>query len=121
MHLLRVGEANRIFREFVGVCGLPLVLFHDHFIGRPGRVAGLHVQTASERDAQIGRHHLEGRHVEYRPKVLAHNRASFDEQTAFTLRSQRGLDWELLGRDARTAIGRPGLEAVTAAEDTGTP
>jgi len=60
MHLLRVSEANRIFNELVGNPGLPLVLFHDHFIGRPGEVAVLHVQTASERDALIGQHHLEG-------------------------------------------------------------
>jgi len=53
--------------------------------------------------------------------VIAHNQAAFDGQTTFTLQSQRGLYRELLRRETRPAIGRPGLEAVTAAEATGTP
>ena len=60
MHLLRVGEASRSFKELVGNPGLPLALFHDPFIGRPGRVAVLHILTASERDALIGQYHPEG-------------------------------------------------------------
>jgi hypothetical protein len=43
--------------------------------------------------------------------------AAFDEQTAFTLRAYREVDWEALQKEKRPSYGRdPAREAETAQE-----
>jgi hypothetical protein len=111
------AEANRIFNAFVADRELPLVLFHDHFVGQPGGIAVFYAETADERNALFGQRHLSGWEVEMRPLIFAHSPAAFDEQTAFTLRAYRGQDWETLRRIQRPSFGRPSREAETASED----
>jgi hypothetical protein len=100
------AEANRQFNDFVADRSLPLVVFHDHFIGQSGGVAVFFVETASEREAL---HHspdsLKGWRVEIRPLIFSYSPAAFDEQIAFTLRRYRGQDWETLQREKRPAYG----------------
>jgi hypothetical protein len=107
-------EAHRIFNAFVADRRLPLVIYHDHFIGQAGGVAIFFVENALERDALIGQLHLAAWHVEYRPLIFSHNPAAFDEQVAFTLRAYRNVSWEHLQR--KTAPGDPGREATAAGE-----
>ena len=111
------AEANRQFNQFVADKRLPLVLFHDHFIGQPGGVAVFFVETAQERDALAYGESLKGWHIEIRPLIFAHSPAAFDEQTAYTIRQYRGQDWEQLQREQRPAYGNPAREAETATEN----
>lgn len=114
---MRAADANRAFNEFVGDHSLPLVLFHDHFLGRPGGVAIFYVETREQQVALSDSAHLSGWDVEMRPLIFAHSPAAFDEQTAFTLRAYRGMDWETLQREQRPSYGNPRQEAETAAEE----
>jgi len=111
-------DANLIFNNFVSDQTLPMVLFHDHFIGQPGGVAVFYVETVEERDRLLAQTHLRGWRVECQPLIFSYGPAAFDEQTAFTLRAYRGVDWESLRHEQRPAYGSPAREAETAEEDT---
>jgi hypothetical protein len=111
------AEANRILNLFVGDASLPLAIFHDHFIGRPGGVVIFYVRSPEERDALLVQKHLDGWHVEIQPLIFSHSPSAFDAQIAFTLRAYRGLDWEVLQQEKRPAYGNPQREAETAQEE----
>ena len=112
------AEANRIFNEYLADPQLPLALFHDHFIGRPGGVAIFFVETAAGREALYESTALAGWRVEIQPLIFSYSPAAFDEQIAFTLRAYRNANWEKLQKEARPVYGNPGREAETAAEET---
>jgi len=114
---LSASEANHIFNEFIAGPGLPLALYHDHFIGQPGGLAIFYVDTSAERNALLSQEFLQGWQVEYQPLIFSYSPAAFDEQIAFTLKAYRGIDWERLQKEQRPAYGRPSLEAETAQED----
>lgn len=114
---LPASEANRIFNEFVGDRSLPLAVFHDHFIGEPGGVAVFYVENAGQRDALLDQTHLRGWDVQVQPLIFSRSPAAFDEQTAFTLRAYREVDWEVLQREKRPSYGNPVHEAETAQEE----
>lgn len=114
---LPAAEANRILNAFIGDPGLPLALFHDHFIGQPGGLVIFYVETTQERDSLLSQKHLDGWQVEIQPLVFSHSPSAFDEQIAFTLRAYRGVDWEVLQKDRRPSYGNPAREAETAEED----
>ena len=110
------AEANHHFNDFVGDRSLPLVLFHDHFIGQAGGVAIFYGANDAERDALANREALDGWQVQMHPLIFARSPAAFDEQTAFTLRAYRGVNWEELQREERPTYGDPRREAETASE-----
>jgi hypothetical protein len=112
-------DANQIFNQFVGDRSLPLAIFHDHFIGQPGGVAVFYVASPEERDALLAQKHLDGWRVDYQPLIFSYSPSAFDEQTAFTLKAYRGVDWELLQKEERPSYGNPAREAETAEEDSG--
>lgn len=114
---LPASEANRIFNEYIAEPGLPLALYHDHFIGQPGGIAIFFVETPQERDALLDQKFLDGWQVEYQPLIFSYSPAAFDEQIAFTLKAYRGVDWERLQKEQRPSYGNPGVEAETAQED----
>jgi len=114
---LPAAEANRILNTFIGDPVLPLALFHDHFIGKPGGVVLFYVETTQERDALLAQKYLEGWHVEIQPLIFSHSPSAFDEQIAFTLRAYRGVDWETLQKQKRPSYGDPSREAETAEEE----
>jgi hypothetical protein len=114
---LSASEANHIFNAFIAEPGLPLALYHDHFIGQPGGIAIFFVETSAERDALLDQDFLEGWQVEFQPLIFSYSPAAFDEQIAFTLKAYHGIDWERLQKEQRPAYGRPSLEAETAQED----
>lgn len=114
---VRAAEANRILNAFIGDASLPLAIFHDHFIGQPGGVIIFYVETAEERDALLTQKYLDGWHVEIQPLIFSHSPSAFDEQTAFTLKAYRGVDWEVLQKNRRPAYGNPSREAETAQEE----
>jgi hypothetical protein len=114
---IAASEANQHFNAFISRPGLPLALYHDHFIGEPGGLAIFFVETTAERDALLNENFLEGWQVEYQPLIFSYSPAAFDEQIAFTLKAYRGIDWEHLQKEQRPAYGRPSLEAETAQED----
>ena len=114
---LSASVANRIFNEFIAEPGLPLALYHDHFIGQPGGLAIFFVETTAERDTLLAQKYLDGWQVEYQPLVFSYTPAAFDEQIAFTLKAYRGIDWERLQKEQRPTYGRPLLEAETAQEE----
>lgn len=113
---LPAAEANRVFNAYLADRALPLPLFHDHFIGRPGGLAVFFVETPAQREALLDRAALQGWQIEVRPLIYAYSPAAFDEQIAFTLRAYRGLAWDRLRRERRPAYGDPAREADTAEE-----
>ena len=115
---LAAAEANRILNAFIGDPGLPMAIFHDHFIGQPGGIVIFYVETAAERDALLEQTHLDGWRVEIQPLIFSHSPSAFDEQTAFTLKAYRGVNWEALRKEQRPAYGNPNREAETAEEQT---
>ena len=114
---LTAAQANDRFNDFIADPDLPLVIFHDHFIGRPGGVAIFFAETTQERAALTETAALTGWQVEIRPLIFSRNPAAFDEQIAYTLRSYRHKDWEKLQREQRPSYGNPIQEAETAAEE----
>ena len=113
---LPATEANRVFNEFISDRGLPLAIYHDHFIGQPGGVAIFFVENAKERDALLDQKYLEGWQVDFQPLIFSYSPSAFDEQTAFTLKAYRGMDWEDLQKEKRPSYGDPRQEAETAQE-----
>ena len=113
---LPATEANRVFNEFIGDRNLPPAIYHDHFIGQPGGVAIFFVENAKERDALLDQKYLEGWQVDFQPLIFSYSPSAFDEQTAFTLKAYRGMDWEDLQKEKRPSYGDPRPEAVTAQE-----
>ena len=111
------SQANLIFNAYIGDRRLPLPVFHDHFIGRPGGLAVFYAATEAERQALAESKLLAGWQVAIHPLTFARSPAGFDEQTAFTLRAYRGLDWETLQREPQPPADDPGREAETAADD----
>jgi len=111
------SEANHIFNEFVSDRTLPLVIFHDHFIGDPGGVAIFYCKSAKEREALYNSKHLESWNVEVLPLIFSYNPAAFDEQIDYTLRAYREKDWGSLRIDKRPSYGDPRKEAETASEE----
>jgi len=112
------AEVNRRFNAYIGDRSLPLVVYHDHFIGQPGGLAIFYAETEAERLAlHLTATALAGWRVEVRPLVFSYSPAAFDAQTAFTPRAYRGLDWEQVQRAERPAYGDPAREADTASED----
>jgi hypothetical protein len=111
------AQANRILNSFIGDPGLPLAIFHDHFIGQPGGLVIYYVETTEERDALLAQKYLDGWQVELQPLIFSRSPSAFDEQIAFTLRAYRGVDWELLQEEKRPAYGNPSQEAETAEEE----
>ena len=114
---LPAADANRIFNAFIADRRLPLVVFHDHFIGRAGGVAIFYIEDERGRDALREQRRLDGWHVEYRPMIFSSSPAAFDEQVAFTLKAYRGLNWEILQKEKRPRYRDPGREVETADEE----
>ena len=110
------SDVNRLFNELVDDRSLPLVIFHDHFIGKPGGIAIFYCETAEEREALYNLKHLQGWNVDIRPLIFSYSPAAFDEQIGYTLRSYRNKDWNTLKTDKRPSYGNPRLEAETASE-----
>lgn len=111
------SEVNRLFNEFVGDRTLPLVIFHDHFIGKPGGVAIFYCETAEEREALYNSKYLQGWTVDIRSLIFSYNPAAFDEQIDYTLRAYRNEDWNKLRNEKRPSYGDPRREAETASEE----
>ncbi len=110
-------QANRLFNEFIADRRLPLVIFHDHFIGHPGGVAIFFVETVQEQERLASSEWLSGWQVEIHPLIFSYSPAAFDEQTAFTLRRYRERDWEELQQERRPSYGNPAREVEMAAEE----
>jgi hypothetical protein len=113
---LSPAQVNQIFNAYIGDPSLPLVLFHDHFISELGGFAIFYAETAQEREALYDPHRLEGWDVKIHPLIYSDSPAGFDEQTAFTLRVYRHVDWENLRQEKRPRYGNPNLEAETGVE-----
>ena len=112
------SEANRLFNEFVGDRSLPLVLFHDHFIGKPGGIAIFYIESQEDREAMTKANHLAGWTIEIKPLIFSYSPSAFDEQIAYTLKAYRGQDWQTLRSEDRPSYGHdPRREAETAMEE----
>ncbi len=114
---MSAAEANRTLNAFIADPSLPLAIFHDHFIGQAGGFVIFYVENVQERDALLSQKYLDGWHVEIQPLIFAYSPSAFDEQTAFTLRAYRSVDWERLQKEKRPAYGNPNREAETAEEE----
>lgn len=113
---VKPAEANRLFNEFVADKTLPLVLYHDHFIGQLGGVAIFFAESAEERAALANHTHLQDWKIDIQPLIFAHNPAAFDEQISYTMRAYRDADWDVIRQEKRPAYGNPRLEAETGSE-----
>jgi hypothetical protein len=116
---MTAAQANDAFNEFVADRQLPLVVFHDHFIGQPGGMAVVFIENPDEQDRLRESGHLSGWQVEIQPLIFSFSPAAFDEQISFTLKAYRDQDWEKLQLEQRPSYGDPRREAQTAVEDLG--
>jgi hypothetical protein len=115
---LAPAEANRRLNAAIADEGLPLAVYHDHFIGQAGGFVIFYVASPEERDALYEMEHLHGWDVDVHPLIFSDSPAGLDEQIAFTLRAYANVDWEVLQKEERPAYGRdPQREAETASED----
>lgn len=113
---LSARDVNSIFNNYVADSSLPLVLFHDHFLGVRGGMAIFYVTSQEERDRLVASKGLEGWHVEFRPLIFSFSPSAFDEQIAYTMQEYRGADWEAIQKESRPAYTNPVHEADTAEE-----
>ncbi len=113
---LSATKANELFNTYVADSKRGLVLFHDHFIGQRGGMAMFFVETQAEREALKDLAELTDWQVKIHPLIFAYNPAAFDEQIAYTLKSYRDKDWEILQQEKRPSYGDPRQEAETAEE-----
>lgn len=112
----RPPEANDRFNEYIADPRLPLVLFHDHFLGQQGGIAIFYAETEAERAALADPGPLAGWQISVHPLIYARTPAAFDEQIAYTLHRYRGADWEALQRENRPVYGSPAHESQTGEE-----
>ena len=110
-------EANHAINAMAADTELPLVLWHDHFLGKPGGVLLFFIENEAERDALTDSSHLEGWDVEMRPLIFSFNPAAFDEQITYTMKAYRGKDWEAVQNEKRPSYGDPRQEVLSAEED----
>jgi hypothetical protein len=116
---IAMPAANNCINALVGDNTLPLAIFHDHFLDRPGGLAVFYAQSGTEIEALdegIARH-LDGWRVETRPLIFSFSPAAFDEQIAYTLRTYRNEDWAALQTLKRPSYGNPSREAETGIEN----
>ncbi len=113
---LSARETNDVFNAFVADRALPLVLFHDHFLGVRGGVAVFYVTSQEERDSLEASSVLDGWRVDFRPLIFSFSPSAFDEQIAYTMQAYRDADWNTIRRDKRPLYTNPVQEAETAEE-----
>jgi hypothetical protein len=113
---LSARDANSVFNSFVADRSLPLVLFHDHFLGTRGGVAIFYVTSQEERVRLESCPGLEGWAVEQRPLIFSFSPSAFDEQIAYTMATYRDADWSTIQKEARPNYTNPIQEADTAEE-----
>ena len=106
---LKAKEANRIINEMTADAGLPLALWHDHFIGQAGGTIIFYVEKQEEQTALFENQHLQGWQVDYRPLVFSFSPSAFDAQVGYTLKNYRDTDWETLRNSERPNYGERDL------------
>ncbi len=111
-------EANRTINEMSADPKLPLILWHDHFLGNLGGVMLFFVENEKERDALATTHHLADWQVEMRPLIFSYNPAAFDEQIAYTMKQYRSMEWESVQKESRPSYGNPREEVLSAEEES---
>lgn len=110
-------EANRLINAYIADESLPLVIFHDHFIGQLGGIAIFFVEDATERDTlYASTEKLPGWEVQIQPLIYAYSPAALDAQISYTMRAYRDADWAALRNEQRPAYGNPNREAETGEE-----
>lgn len=109
-------EANQAINAMAADKTLPLVLWHDHFLGKLGGVLVFFVESAEQRDALANSTHLAGWEVEMRPLIFSFNPAAFDAQIAYTMQTYRGEAWETRRNEQRPHYGSPRDEVLSAEE-----
>ena len=114
---IKPPEANQAINAMAADPNLPLILWHDHFLGRLGGVLLFFVENEVERDKLKNTDHLTGWHVELRPLIFSFNPAAFDEQIAYTMKAYRGQEWETIQKEKRPSYGNPRQEVLSAQED----
>ncbi len=113
---LSPAAANEHFNDFVADQQLPLVIFHDHFIGHPGGLALFFVEDDNQREALAQYEGLSDWQIEMHPLIFSRSPSAFDEQISFTLSTYRDADWEQLRHEHRPSYGDPIKEADSAQE-----
>jgi hypothetical protein len=113
---LSARDTNDAFNAFVADPSLPLVLFHDHFLGARGGVAVFFVASEEERDSLEATTVLQGWKVAFHPLIFSFSPSAFDEQIAYTMQAYRDADWAAIRQEKRPSFTNPVLEAETAEE-----
>jgi hypothetical protein len=112
------AQANEIINGITADPSLPLVVYHDHYIGQPGGVVIFFAETAEERST-LQRdlpQHLSDWNWSLHPLIFSRDPAAFDEQIRFTLATYRNADWQILRNKDRPIYGNPAQEAESATE-----
>lgn len=109
-------DANQAINAMAADQELPLVLWHDHFLGKLGGVLLFFVENETERDALANTQHLKGWQVDMRPLIFSFSPAAFDEQIAYTMKAYREQNWEEIQNEQRPSYGDPRQEVLSAEE-----
>lgn len=109
---MSVPDANVTFNAFIAEPRNGLALFHDHFVGTPGGVAILSVETADQLAALPGLPALRGWEVRIHPLIFSDSAVRFLYQIDFTMtvyRAQRlrGLMKEYEGTEYARRLNEP--------------
>lgn len=110
-------EANRAINNMSADPSLPLILWHDHFLGEPGGVMLFFVEDEIDRDKLLNTHHLVGWRVEMRPLIFSFSPGAFDRQIAYTMREYREQDWKEKKKERWPGHGNPRQEVLSGEEE----
>jgi len=105
------SQANRTINAMIGDEGLPLALWHDHFLGGPGGCVIFYVENKKQQQALFENNYLIDWKVDYRPMVFSYSPAAFDAQIGYTLSAYSGNDWTKLRDENRPDYDQRDVQA----------
>ncbi len=91
-----MGDADRVFNDFIAQPGYGLVLYHDHFIDCTGGCAIFWTENEDQYHALTGAAELTGWRVAVHPLTFSDSGSGFLAQIEFTLKHYRGMSVENL-------------------------
>jgi hypothetical protein len=87
---MSLSDSDVAFNDFISDPSKGLVLFHDHFIGKPGAIAIFYIDNQTELDSFQNKGPIEGWEVQIFPLTFAELPVEFLYQIDFTLGVYRG-------------------------------
>jgi len=108
---MSASNANSTINAMIGDAGLPLALWHDHFLGGPGGCVVFHVENQQQQQALFENTYLTDWKVDYRPMVFSFSPSAFDAQIGYTVKAYSNGDWTELREQSRPDYGGRDVQA----------